>query len=101
MERITSLESELKVLRGKKESLTAEFNSKKSRLMNAGRLYVQAKRVFEKKSNDRLKLRELIRQFIRTMIVDPVKRTAVFTTIAGNTREITWEGRSIIKRRPN
>ncbi|WP_040548786.1 recombinase family protein [Pedosphaera parvula] len=93
LERIASLEQEIKMLRVKKDSLTATLNRNPQGEAALNDLFVTAEKVLKNKPADRLRLRELIRQFVRSMTVYPEHRKAIFTTIAGKTREMTWNKR--------
>jgi DNA invertase Pin-like site-specific DNA recombinase len=90
LQRINALENEIKMLENKKESLKAELNRNPNGPYTASEYITAAGRLVTNEPADRLRLRELTRQFVRSMVVDPERRTAVFTTIAGKTREMTW-----------
>lgn len=89
-DRIAALENEVEQLRAKKDLLLGELN-KTENFEDDVMEFVTSKPVLDKlDSPDRLRLRELIRKFVVSMVVDPFKKTATFTTIAGKTREMTW-----------
>jgi hypothetical protein len=89
-DRIAALENEVEQLRAKKDSLLGELN-KTENFEDDVMEFVTSKPVLDKlDSPDRLRLRELIRKFVVSMVVNPFEKTATFTTIAGKTREMTW-----------
>ena len=90
MDRIRQLEDEIKLLRSKKDSLLGELNSKSTLEDDLTKFYFSRPKLDKLDSPDRLKLREFIRRFVVSMVIDPFENKATFKTIAGKTREVTW-----------
>lgn len=89
-DRIRTLEADIAQLRAKKDELLGELNNVSTFEDDAMEFYLSKPKLEKLDSPDRLRLREIIRRFVVSMVVNPFEKTATFTTIAGKTREMTW-----------
>ncbi len=89
-DRIRTLEGEIAQLRADKDKLLGELNNVSTFEADAMEFYLSKPKLEKLDSPDRLRLREIIRRFVVSMVVNPFEKTATFTTIAGKTREMTW-----------
>lgn len=88
--RLTELGKEIKTLESALDSTKAELNRTGA---SHASISEYQKLVLSRKVlavDDRLRLRELIRQFCVTMTLYPQEKRAAFTTVAGKMRELNW-----------
>ena len=88
--RLTELGKEIKTLESSLDSKKADLNRTGASHASISEYQdlVLSRKVIE--SDDRLRLRELIRQFCVTMTLYPQEKRAAFTTVAGKVRELNW-----------